>query len=239
MGTLNNRYGRQAARRVVALGLACAACANESASPTERSEPVPDHRGMSRPAAPALQGEREPPAASVRAQLRPEHAEGQAAVKSSVRAEVHSAAGTGSSAPSETAAEGSESSVVNWKKIVAGLPSDVLVGTDVAPLASFLNKARPIPATGTFTGDQGGAESKIRLTAGAKGPTLTREFAEPGADRQVKRYENLKASAGGARLSGKLLEVIGVGKSILVFEKASGVDGIPDSLWVQYDLTSS
>lgn len=128
---------------------------------------------------------------------------------------------------------------VDWTKELIALPDRVLVGTDVVPLASFSSQAAPIPLAGVFRSEQGGAAAEIRLEAGPKGPTITREFAEPGTVSQVERYEALRVRAHGTRLSGKGLEVLGTSQSILVLEKSSGVDGIPDSLWIEYDLTPS
>ena len=55
---------------------------------------------------------------------------------------------------------------------------------------------------------------------------------------QVRRYDDLRSQANGMRLSGQDLEIIGTKQSILVLEKSSGVDGIPDSLWIEYELAS-
>jgi len=123
-----------------------------------------------------------------------------------------------------------------WNSGLAGLPNDVLVGTDVVALSRFLNQVKALPDTGTFIGDQGGAATTIRLSASPQGAILSREFAEPGDEPHTKRYETLKRSSDGVRLSGKHVEVIGLTQSILVLEKRSGVDGIPDSLWIQYEL---
>jgi hypothetical protein len=117
------------------------------------------------------------------------------------------------------------------------LPESVLVGTDVVPLSDFLSAASRIPTTGTFRSEQGGAEAQVRLAAGARGPSLRREFSEPGTNAQIKLYETLQASSSGVRLSGKDVEVLGMGKNILVLEKRSGVDGIPGSMWIQYEST--
>jgi hypothetical protein len=123
----------------------------------------------------------------------------------------------------------------DWTKALIKLPDRVLVGTDVVPLAGFLSQATPIPVTGTFQSEQGGAAAEIRLEAGPKGPAITRQLAEPGTAAQVKRYESLSNHAQGVRLSGEDVEVLGTANSILVLEKRSGVDGIPDSLWILYE----
>jgi hypothetical protein len=127
----------------------------------------------------------------------------------------------------------------DWKRELTALPDSVLVGTDVTPLAGFLSSATRVPSTGSFVSEQGGATALARLDAGPNGQTLTREFAEPGTKAQIKRYDSLHVLADGIRLSGKDLEVLGTGQSILVLEKRSEVDGIPDSLWILYELTSS
>jgi hypothetical protein len=115
----------------------------------------------------------------------------------------------------------------------------VLVGTDVTPLADFLSSVTAIPSNGVFQCEQGGATAEIRLASGPGGRTLTRQFAEPGTTAQTKRYDGLRSHSNGFRLSGKDLEVLGIGQSILVLEESSGVDGIPESLWIQYERESS
>jgi hypothetical protein len=129
----------------------------------------------------------------------------------------------------------------DWQKELDALPQSVLVGTDVTPLAGFLSSVTTIPSSGVFQCEQGGATARARLAAGPKGKTLTRELAEPGTTAQTKRYDGLRSHSDGFRLSGKDVEVLGIGQSILVLEKSSGVDTIPDSLWIQYarDLQDS
>jgi hypothetical protein len=102
-------------------------------------------------------------------------------------------------------------------------------------MSEFLKSAQPIPVPGVFRGEQGGATAEIQLVMGTSGPSLTRRFAEPGTEAQSKRYDSLSRQAGRARLSGSSLEVLGLPDAILVWEKSSGVDGIPDSLWIRYD----
>jgi hypothetical protein len=121
------------------------------------------------------------------------------------------------------------------KKSLSALPDDVLVGTDVVSISGLLDKVSRIPTSGTFRSEQGGAEAQVRLATGPRGLSLTREFSEPGTKAQIKRYESLQVGANGVRLSGKQLEVLGTGNSILVLEKRSGVDGIPESMWIQYE----
>jgi hypothetical protein len=121
------------------------------------------------------------------------------------------------------------------KKALRSTPDSVLVGTDVVPMSEFLKSAQPIPVPGIFRGEQGGATAEIRLVMGASGPSLTRRFAEPGTEAQSKRYDSLSSHSDRVRLSGSDLEVLGLPDAILVWEKSSGVDGIPDSLWIRYD----
>ena len=151
------------------------------------------------------------------------------------RTEVPAAAPPPPSVPART----DVTAEADLKKELGALPESVLVGTDVTPLTEFLSAATSIPASGTFQSEQGGATAQVRLETGPGGMTLIREFADPGTKSQIKHYEALRSHAGGVRLSGKDLEVLGTGQSILVLEKGSGVDGIPDSLWIQYERTSS
>jgi hypothetical protein len=126
--------------------------------------------------------------------------------------------------------------VADLKRELSALPDSVLVGTDVVPLAGYLGSTSAIPPSGTFRSEQGGATAKVHLAPGPQGPTLTREFAEPGTKAQTKRYDALQRRANGARLSGTTLEVLGTVDALLVLEKRSGVDGIPDSLWIEYGV---
>jgi hypothetical protein len=118
---------------------------------------------------------------------------------------------------------------------LSALPDNVLVGTDVVPLADYLASAVPIPQSGAFRSEQGGATAEVRIMPGPQGVTLTREFTEPGTKTQTKRYDGLQARANGVRLSSANLEVLGMRQSLLVLEKHSGLDGIPDSLWIEYE----
>jgi hypothetical protein len=118
---------------------------------------------------------------------------------------------------------------------LSALPDNVLVGTDVVPLADYLASTVPIPQSGAFRSEQGGATAEVRIMAGPQGVTLTREFTEPGTKTQTKRYDGLQARSNGVRLSSVNLEVLGMRQSLLVLEKQSGVDGIPDSLWIEYE----
>jgi hypothetical protein len=120
------------------------------------------------------------------------------------------------------------------KQQLGTLPDSVLMGTDVVPLADYLGSAAAIPTSGTFRSEQGGATAEVRLESGPKGTTLTREFTEPGTKPQTQRYDGLQSRAQGVRLSGPNLEVLGAAPGVLVLEKRSGVDGIPDSLWIEY-----
>jgi hypothetical protein len=124
--------------------------------------------------------------------------------------------------------------VEDLKQQLGTLPDSVLVGTDVVPLAGYLDSAAAIPATGTFRSEQGGATAEVRLERGPHGTRLTREFTEPGTKPQTQRYDGLQSHARGVRLSGANLEVIGAAPGVLVLEQRSGVDGIPDSLWIEY-----
>lgn len=120
---------------------------------------------------------------------------------------------------------------LDWRKELANLPENVLVGTDVTPLSDFMNTIQEIPSSGSFSSEQGGANASVKLD----GQTLTREFAEPGSKPQLKRYDGLQRHADSMRASGQGVELIGVKEGILVLEKNSGVEGIPNSLWIEYE----
>jgi hypothetical protein len=132
---------------------------------------------------------------------------------------------------------GRSPSPADLKKALRSTPDNVLVGTDVVPLSEFLKSAQPIFVPEIFRSEQGGATAAIQLVMGASGPSLTRRFAEPGTEAQSKRYDSLSSDSDRVRLSSRDLEVLGLRHAILVLEKSSGVDGIPDSLWIRYDKT--
>jgi hypothetical protein len=131
---------------------------------------------------------------------------------------------------------GRSPSPADLKKALRSTPDSVLVGTDVIPLSEFLKSAHIIPVPEIFRSEQGGATAEIQLVMSPSGPALTRQFAEPGTEAQSKRYDSLSSHSDGVRLSGSELEVLGLRNAILVLERSSGVDGIPDSLWIQYDV---
>jgi hypothetical protein len=110
---------------------------------------------------------------------------------------------------------------------------------DVVPIADYLDSAGVIPPSGTFRSEQGGATAEVRLESGSPGTTLTREFTEPGTKPQVRRYAGLQPGNGGVRLSGQDIEVLGATPGLLVLEQRSGVDGIPDSLWIEYSRATA
>lgn len=121
------------------------------------------------------------------------------------------------------------------KEALRSTPDSVLVGTDVGLLSGYVESARPVSVPEIFLSEQGGATAEIQLVMGASGPTLTRRFLEPGTEAQSKRYDSLSSHANRVRLSGSEIEVLGLDDAILVWEKNSGVDGIPDSLWIRYE----
>jgi hypothetical protein len=136
---------------------------------------------------------------------------------------------------SPSAGSSSPAAAAELRRELSALPVNVLAGTDVVALADYLASAVPIPQSGAFRSDQGGATAEVRVMPGPQGVTLTREFTEPGTKTQTKRYDGLQARANGVRLSSANLEVLGMQQSLLVLEKHSGVDGIPDSLWIEYE----
>lgn len=119
---------------------------------------------------------------------------------------------------SPSAEVSSPAAVAELRLELGALPDSVLVGTDVVPLADYLVSVVPIPPSGTFLSEQGGATAEVRIMPGAQGVSLTRQFSEPGTQAQTKRYDGLQARAHGVRLSSASLQVLGTRQSMLVLE---------------------
>lgn len=118
---------------------------------------------------------------------------------------------------------------------LSALPQDVLVGTDVYPLKSFLKDDVPKLATGSYRSEQGGASATVKLSSSANGWTLARRFAEPGAPPQNKTYSGLTEQAAATHLQGEGVHVLSTKEGVLVLEQRSEVDGLPAALWVLYE----
>jgi hypothetical protein len=113
------------------------------------------------------------------------------------------------------------------RRELSALPENVLAGTDVVPLADHLASAVPIPQSGAFRSEQGGATAEVRIMTGPQEVTLAREFTEPGTKTQTKRYDGLQARANGVRLSSANLEVLGMRQSLLPHTSRAPPRGLP------------
>lgn len=118
---------------------------------------------------------------------------------------------------------------------LAALPQEVLVGTGTQPLGVFLKSRRTLPREGRFFNEQGGGTATIDLRRGTKGVVLVRTFREPGEPVNRKIYSGLRETSND-RLSSTDIEILSVKDGLLILEEKSGVDGIPDSLWVLYQI---
>lgn len=67
-----------------------------------------------------------------------------------------------------------------------GLPQEVLVGTDIEPLSSYLVQVQPVRA-GKYSAEIGGAVLRADITTGAV-PSLKRQFKEPGMKGSMSTY---------------------------------------------------
>ncbi len=111
------------------------------------------------------------------------------------------------------------------------VPQEVLVGTDVEPLQTYLPEARPV-LPGRYRAETGGAVLLAEVTPGEP-PLLKRQFKEPGLKAATKTYRNLQRADNA--LVGDKLRILGLPRAILVLEQDSGVEGIPASLWIHFE----
>lgn len=111
-----------------------------------------------------------------------------------------------------------------------GLPTQVLVGTDIENIASF--KASSSALEGAYHTDIGGAVLTIHIIQTEKGRTLKRIFMEPGKPEDAHDYFPVCISDGrlsADKLKGKIVE-----DGLLILEEQPDVEGIPDNLWIFY-----
>lgn len=111
------------------------------------------------------------------------------------------------------------------------VPQQVLIGTDVEPLQPHLAHGQPVQP-GKYAAEIGGAVLRGEITAGTA-PGFKRQFKEPGLKSSTATYETLRVSENA--LTGEKITIIGLPDAILVFERDSGVSGIPKSLWIRYE----
>ena len=113
--------------------------------------------------------------------------------------------------------------------------TDVLVGTDTRKLDSFKFKKRAL-TPGVYVAETGGAKTTLAIRQVPGGAfDVTRTFAEPGERPRTKTYRRAQRGAdGGYRVSRMLEILVPEDGGILVLELASGIESIPDSLWVWF-----
>ena len=113
--------------------------------------------------------------------------------------------------------------------------TDVLVGTDTRKLESYKFTKKAL-TPGVYVAETGGAKTTLTIRKLSEGTfDVTRTFAEPGERPRTKTYRRVQRGAdGGYRLARSLEIRVPEGGGILVLELASGVESIPDSLWVWF-----
>lgn len=111
-----------------------------------------------------------------------------------------------------------------------GLPTQVLVGTDLVEIASFNNSMQPLGKH--YMAEMGGAILTIEVTQSNNIVSFIRTYQEPGRPEKVHEYspvclaeERLSAD----KLKGKLVK-----GGVLILEEQSGLGGIPAIMWVFY-----
>lgn len=114
------------------------------------------------------------------------------------------------------------------------LPQDVLAGTDLVPLADFLNALQPL-SPGTFVSEQGGVIATARTSITDGRLTINRTLQEPSARTHVKTYGPLALHDGRRWAHGDNAVVLGVYEGLLLLETDAEADGIPKSHWVLYN----
>ena len=123
-------------------------------------------------------------------------------------------------------------------KIVSKLtyPADVLVGTDIKKLNSF-RFSDGIAQVGMYSSENGGSTCELKVRTVDKALEVIRVFREPGERPKTKVYANLKLTTKGMYQSkGALLQVIDNGSGLLLLERASGVESIPNLFWTLYEF---
>jgi hypothetical protein len=123
--------------------------------------------------------------------------------------------------------------IIQEKKAVV-LPNLVLVGTDVISLGDYKFQDIKIESLpGEYYAEMGGAEIHLTISFSDNQLSIKRTFIAPGLEPQVKIYGATQSDSQSFsqpnELSGKIVK-----GGVLLFEAASGVDGIPDTLWIFY-----
>lgn len=117
------------------------------------------------------------------------------------------------------------------QQVVDEAPAKVLEGTDVVALASLRLRPLDASAAGAYRADQGGAESRLKISVGGGSWTVERIFQEPGeppdrATYRVSLRDGVLSSPDGSVL------LRGTEAGVLVFERDS--DYVSPMYWVHY-----
>lgn len=111
-------------------------------------------------------------------------------------------------------------------------PHEVLSGTDIVDINNY--KTNMDVKFGNYIAETGGAILTLLIEKQGKSIDLHRVFSEPGMDNKKKHYKGLiKFSDGSFKSRNIVLRFIN-GGGVLVLERASGTDEIPDNIWVHY-----
>lgn len=137
---------------------------------------------------------------------------------------------TACSASSEKSGIGDDCSSLNFS--LSGLPSLVLVGTDVVELSTFNLGLRELSET--YQAEMGGASLGLTVSDQSKKKIITRTFKEPGENQLTSVFYPVCQSEElilAGDLKGKIVE-----EGLLVLEQKAEVEGIPSDLWIFYKV---
>lgn len=123
-----------------------------------------------------------------------------------------------------------------WTIAAAGqaTPKEVLVGTDLKPLSSYHFSKEASLASGRYVAETGGARIELTVRESDSAMQMVRVYREPGEKPRARVYSGLVRSADGTyRTKGIVVRVPDRG-GVLVFERSSGLEEIPNSYWIDY-----
>ena len=113
-------------------------------------------------------------------------------------------------------------------------PHDVLSGTDVVEINNY--KIGKDVKPGNYIAETGGAILTLLIEKRGKSVDLQRVFNEPGMGYKKKHYKNLIKFPDGNFKSRNIALRFVNGGGVLILERASGIDEIPDNIWFYYVL---
>lgn len=107
---------------------------------------------------------------------------------------------------------------------VSDRPSEVLVGSDIAGLASF--RASDVGFSGVYHAELGGAT----ITVSVSDESLTRTFQEPGTGPKQRTFHPVCRT--GSEMINDSMVARRVSEGLLYLEPASDIGGLPADLWL-------